>query len=136
MGLSRFVAAQNPVWPQVMAELAAGRKQSHWIWFVFPQLRGLGHSPNADYYGLADLAEARAYAAHAVLGPRYGAAARALLTHAGTPAEAILGPVDALKLRSSATLFARAGAGPEPGALIEAYFGGGEDALTLDLLAR
>ena len=88
-----------------LAELRAGRKRSHWVWFVFPQLQGLGRSPMAQHYGLSGLAEARAYAAHPVLGPRLRECVRALLGHAGTSAARLLGEVDALKLRSCLTLF-------------------------------
>jgi uncharacterized protein (DUF1810 family) len=104
--LDRFVPAQDRVWPAVMAELRGGRKATHWMWFVFPQLRGLGRSGTARFYGIADAAEAAAHAAHPVLGPRLAAAAEALLAHRGLEAADILGPVDAVKLRSSATLFA------------------------------
>ena len=101
--LARFRDAQAPVYATALAELAAGAKRSHWMWFVFPQLRALGRSATAQRYGIADLAEARAYLADPVLGPRLTQCAEALRAHAGTPPEAILGPVDALKLRSSAT---------------------------------
>lgn len=106
--LARFVAAQDPMIEAVMAELRRGRKCTHWMWFVFPQLRGLGTSPMAERYGIASLAEARAYLAHPVLRQRLLASTEALLAHAGTPIETILGPVDALKFCSSMTLFAHA----------------------------
>lgn len=109
--LNRFREAQDRVWPQVLAELRAGRKTGHWMWFVFPQLRGLGRSETARFYGIADMEEARAYLADPVLAGRLEQAATALLSHSGLTAEEILGPVDALKLRSSATLFSRAGKG-------------------------
>lgn len=109
--LNRFREAQDRVWPQVLSELSDGRKTGHWMWFVFPQLRGLGRSETAIIYGIADLAEARAYLADPVLAGRLEQAATALLSHSGLTAEEILGAVDALKLRSSATLFSRAGAG-------------------------
>ncbi len=133
---ARFLAAQDPIWPQVMAELRAGAKASHWMWFVFPQLTALGRSATARHYGLAGLAEARAWLAHPVLGPRLTQAAQAMLTHAGTPPQAILGAVDALKLRSSATLFDRAGGGPEFRALLERFYDGEPDPLTLAELGR
>ncbi len=107
--LARFVAAQAPVWDTVMDELRAGRKRTHWMWFVFPQLRGLGRSALAHRFGIAGLDEARVYAAHPLLAGRLREAADALLTHPRLSAEAILGPVDAAKLRSSATLFRAAG---------------------------
>jgi uncharacterized protein (DUF1810 family) len=109
--LNRFREAQDRVWPQVLAELRDGRKTGHWMWFVFPQLRGLGRSETARLYGIADMEEARAYLADPVLAGRLEQAATALLSHSGLTAEEILGAVDALKLRSSATLFSRAGAG-------------------------
>ncbi len=109
--LGRFRQAQDPIWPQVLAELRDGRKTGHWMWFVFPQLRGLGRSETARFYGIADMEEARAYVSDPVLAARLEEAAGALLSHPGPTAEEILGPVDALKLRSSATLFSRAGAG-------------------------
>lgn len=117
--LDRFTAAQDRVWPRVAAELAAGAKTSHWMWFVFPQLRGLGRSETARFYGIADLAEARAYLAHPALGPRLEEATRLMLRHAGMRPERILGPVDALKFRSCLTLFAAA-AGPERPVFAEA----------------
>ncbi|MFP4569369.1 DUF1810 domain-containing protein [Rhodosalinus sp.] len=103
--LSEFVAAQDPVWDRVRAELRAGRKETHWIWWVFPQLASLGRSERARHFGLSGLDEAAAYLAHPVLGPRLQEAARLMLAHEGTPPEDILGQVDALKLRSSMTLF-------------------------------
>ncbi len=124
-GPSRFLAAQGPVIDTVMAELARGRKETHWMWFVFPQLRGLGRSERARYYGLADADEARAHAAHPVLAPRLRAAAELVLSHSGRPAEEILGAVDAAKLRSCATLFAAAAPdAPVFPALLSAFYGG------------
>ncbi len=107
-GLAPFLDAQAPVIGAVMAELARGRKETHWMWFVFPQLRGLGRSERARFFGIEGLQEARDYAAHPVLAPRLRAAAELVLSHAGRPAEAIMGAVDAAKLRSCATLFAAA----------------------------
>jgi uncharacterized protein (DUF1810 family) len=103
--LSEFVAVQEPVWPRVRAELRAGRKTSHWIWWVFPQLASLGRSERARHFGLSGLDEAAAYLAHPVLGPRLEEAAHLMRAHEGTPPEDVLGQVDALKLRSSMTLF-------------------------------
>ena len=126
--LERFVAAQDPIWEQVIAELAAGRKRSHWMWFVFPQIAGLGQSPTSVRYALASRAEAAAYLAHPVLGPRLRQATDLMLAHAGTPAEAILGGIDAVKFRSSMTLFHAAA--PEERRFAEAlaaFFPGGED---------
>jgi uncharacterized protein (DUF1810 family) len=106
--LNRFVEAQEGVYAQVLAELRRGRKESHWIWFIFPQLRGLGVSAMSQTYGLAGLEEARAFAAHPVLGPRLRECVQAVLEHRGRSAEAVLGSVDALKFRSCLTLFSRA----------------------------
>ncbi|MGD0474427.1 MAG: DUF1810 domain-containing protein [Candidatus Velthaea sp.] len=106
--LQRFVAAQAPVFEIVLAELAAGRKRTHWIWFIFPQLRGLGHSSMAHRYGIASLAEARAYLAHPLLGPRLITCTHGVLSHEGRSLNAIFGTPDDLKFRSSMTLFALA----------------------------
>lgn len=103
--LERFVAAQQRDYPRALGELQAGQKRSHWIWYVFPQLRGLGRSEMAQRYGIADLAEARAYLAHPLLGARLGECAQALLAHRGLSARQIMGVPDDLKLRSSMTLF-------------------------------
>ena len=108
--LERFVEAQaNGVYEQALAELRAGEKRSHWMWFIFPQHRDLGRSARAKFYGLSGVEEARAYAAHPLLGPRLREGAAAVLEHlAGKSAEANLGPVDAMKLRSSMDIFAEA----------------------------
>ena len=109
--LRRFVEAQSGgVFEQALAELQAGHKRSHWMWFVFPQHRDLGRSPTSKFYGLRGVDEARAYIAHPLLGPRLLAAARAISKHleAGERADAIMGSVDALKLRSSMDIFVRA----------------------------
>jgi uncharacterized protein (DUF1810 family) len=106
--LQRFVDAQaNGVFETALAELGGGRKRSHWMWFIFPQHRDLGRSPTAKYYGLSGREEARAYAEHPLLGPRLRASVEAVLPHlrAGVSAGAIMGPVDALKLRSSMEIF-------------------------------
>lgn len=133
--LERFVAAQDGVYPQALAELRRGRKESHWMWFVFPQMAGLGRSGTARFYGIGSAAEARAYLAHPVLGPRLREAAEAVLAHAERSAEAILGLVDAMKLQSSMTLFAAVAEDPAPfAAVLDAFFGGECDAATLGLL--
>jgi len=111
MDLGRFVEAQDRdgTYERALAELRAGRKRSHWMWFVFPQEKGLGSSPTSRFYAIDSLAEAVAYAAHPVLGPRLRECCRALLELEGSPtAAAVLGGVDALKLCSSMELFARA----------------------------
>ncbi len=133
--LERFVDAQGPVWAGAMAELDAGRKTTHWIWFVFPQLRGLGRSHLADFYGIADAGEARRYLSHPLLGPRLRDSFARILEHAGQPPERILGLIDALKLRSCATLFAATAADPHPfEAVLEAFYGGQRCQRTLDML--
>lgn len=135
-GLGRFLDAQAPVWPRVEAELAAGAKRSHWMWFIFPQIAGLGRSGAARFYAIADLAEARDYLATPPLGERLRRATALMLSHAGTPAEHILGEIDALKFRSSMTLFAAAD--PSEPLFLEAlaaFHGGEPDPATLRLLA-
>jgi uncharacterized protein (DUF1810 family) len=133
--LSRFVTAQEDVYDRALAELRAGAKRGHWMWFVFPQIAGLGHSATAQRYAVADLDEARAYLAHPVLGPRLVESARALLGVEGRTAEQILGYPDDLKLRSSMTLFARAADDPCVfEAVLERYYGGVGDPATLQRL--
>jgi uncharacterized protein (DUF1810 family) len=129
--LARFVAAQVHVYPQVRAELRAGRKTSHWMWFIFPQIAGLGHSATAVYYALASADAARAYLAHPLLGPRLRDCVAAVLDFAGTPAEAIFGDVDARKLHSSLTLFAAVSDAPCFADGLRIFFGGVPDAATL-----
>jgi len=136
-GLDRFVAAQDGVFDRALAELRGGAKTSHWMWFVFPQIAGLGHSAMARHYAIADLAEARAYLDHPLLGPRLVVASEAMLGWAGRrSAEAILGGIDSVKLRSSMTLFeAATGPGAAPYAeCLDAFYGGERDAATLALL--
>ena len=152
--LQRFVAAQQGTYDQALAELRRGRKTSHWMWFVLPQIHGLGRSPTAQRYAVSGLEEARAYLAHPVLGPRLHECAAALLgvaaaeTRAGRrpDAAAVLGALDAAKLRSSMTLFARAAEGTGKDAREDAgehtdfrrvlveFFDGEEDAATLERL--
>lgn len=108
--LERFVAAQRPVYAQVLDELRAGEKRSHWMWFIFPQLRGLGHSPMAERFALASLDEARSYIRHPLVGPRLEECT-ALVIAAARPLEAIFGFPDDLKFRSSMTLFQAAASG-------------------------
>ena len=131
--LERFVAAQDDggTYDRAVGELRAGRKRSHWMWFVFPQIAGLGRSPMAQRYAIRSLDEARAYLAHPVLGARLRESAAALDGLTGRSAEDVLGGIDAMKLRSSMTLFARA-APDEPlfGRVLERYFGGVPDPAT------
>jgi uncharacterized protein (DUF1810 family) len=133
--LDRFVAAQAPVMADVLAELAAGAKRTHWMWFVFPQLAGLGRSETARYYGIASRDEALAYWRHPVLGPRLVQCCALLRAHAARGAERVLGGIDALKLRSCLTLFEQV-APEEPvfGELLEAFYGGERDRATLALI--
>ena len=135
--LQRFVTAQAPVMAAVQAELAAGRKRSHWMWFVFPQLRGLGSSSMAEHYGIASLEEARAYLAHPLLGPRLRACCALLLQVEGRSANQVLGSPDDLKFRSCLTLFAAA-APDEPvfRQALEKYYGGEPDPRTTSALER
>ncbi|WP_375249447.1 DUF1810 domain-containing protein [Sphingomonas sp.] len=133
MSLDRFLAAQQDVYPVALAELRAGEKRSHWMWFVFPQIAGLGHSAMAARYAIADLGEARRYLAHPVLGSRYAESVAALMRHRDRPATAILGTIDAIKLCSSLTLFDRAGAPPGVAAALRAFFPA-PDAATLRLI--
>ncbi|HEY6355924.1 MAG TPA: DUF1810 domain-containing protein [Burkholderiaceae bacterium] len=133
--LQRFVAAQAPVYAQVIAELAAGAKTSHWMWFVFPQLKGLGRSSTARHFGLASLAEAQAYAQHTLLGARLRQCCGLLMALHGRSAPQIFGSIDTLKLRSCLTLLERA-VPDEPlfGQLLDKYYSGERDAATLQLL--
>ena len=129
--LERFVDAQNGVYETVRAELRAGRKASHWMWFVFPQLRGLGHSATASYYGIGSAAEALAYLAHPVLGARLRECVELVLAAEGGTAHAIFGSPDDLKFRSSMTLFAAvAPAEPLFGRALAKFFAAEPDALT------
>ena len=135
-GLERFVAAQEPVYAQVLTELAAGAKRSHWMWFIFPQIAGLGRSETARFYAIAGLDEARDYLAHPVLGPRLAECTDAMLGWAGKrSAEAILGPVDAMKFASSMTLFEAAGGDGRFARALESFYGAKRDEQTLALIA-
>lgn len=133
--LARFLEAQAKIYDTALAEIRAGAKRNHWMWFVFPQLRGLGHSPTAHYYGIASLAEARAYLDHPVLGPRYLECVKALQTLGGSDPVAVFGSVDAMKLRSSLTLFEAAGGAPLLDDALERWFNGERDSTTLRLLS-
>lgn len=134
--LERFVSAQARIYPQALAELRRGRKTSHWMWFVFPQIAGLGHSDTARSYAIRDAAEARAYLAHPLLGARLIEATQAATAAAGAAA-AILGGIDALKLRSSMTLFAAVADDPAPfDAALARFYDGERDPATLALLGH
>jgi uncharacterized protein (DUF1810 family) len=132
--LQRFVDAQAPVYAQVRAELVEGRKTSHWMWFVFPQLTGLGSSATARHYGIASIAEARAYWAHPLLGPRLAECTALVLAAQGRSAHEIFGSPDDLKFRSCMTLFARATGEPAFARALEQYFGGEADPRTVERL--
>lgn len=133
--LQRFVDAQAGTYETALAEIRRGRKTSHWMWFIFPQLAGLGTSPTARFYALASLDEARAFLAHSLLGPRLRACAAAVAGHAGVSATAIFGRPDDLKLRSSPTLFeAAAPDDPVFAAALGAVCGGERDPVTLRML--
>jgi len=135
--LQRFLDAQADTYADALTELRAGRKRSHWSWFVLPQVRGLGRSAMAARYAISGLDEARAYLAHPVLGPRLRETIDAVVLHAGTPAATILGDVDAMKFHSCVTLFAQVAEPESPfHRALKAFFGGVEDRLTLDELAR
>lgn len=134
--LDRFVDAQRDSYDAALSEIRRGAKRSHWMWYVFPQVAGLGSSAMAQRYAIGSLDEARAYLAHPVLGPRYHACVRALQDLAGTTAQAVFGAVDAAKLRSSLTLFAQADGEPMVHAALDRWFDGVEDPLTLALLRR
>jgi uncharacterized protein (DUF1810 family) len=133
--LDRFVQAQEGCYQRALAEIRSGVKQTHWMWFIFPQLAGLGSSPTARLYAIDNLDEARAYLAHPTLGPRLVECAEAVLGLEDRSAQQIFGSPDDLKLRSCATLFAVAGpAGSVFHRLIERYFRGEPDSRTLQLL--
>jgi uncharacterized protein (DUF1810 family) len=135
-GLGRYLEAQDPMIDRVLDELGRGCKTSHWIWFIFPQIKGLGRSANAEHFGLRSLDEARAYAAHPVLGPRLRLVTELVNAVTERSIQEILGSPDDLKFRSCMTLFARAyrdnGADPEPFVrALDKYFAGRPDPLTL-----
>jgi uncharacterized protein (DUF1810 family) len=134
--LERFVSAQEPVYAQVLAELRRGRKTSHWMWFIFPQITGLGHSPMSERFAIQSIEEARAYLAHPLLGPRLRECAGLVLATRDRTAEEVFGPIDAKKLRSCMTPFHRA-APEEPliRQVFDAWFDGMPDERT-DLLLR
>jgi uncharacterized protein (DUF1810 family) len=135
--LDRFVRAQEGIYATALAEITAGRKRSHWMWFVFPQVAGLGSSETSRHFAIASVDEARAYLAHPVLGPRLLQCADTLLSVEGRTAQDIFGHMDAMKLRSSATLFAAVSPAGSPfHQLLDRYFGGEGDERTHQLIAR
>ncbi len=135
--LARFVSAQDDggTYDRALAELRRGHKVSHWMWFVFPQVAGLGLSAMSQRYAISGLEDARAYVEHPVLGPRLRACCEALLIHTDRSADAVLGPVDGQKLQSSMTLFAQAEpAEPLFTTVLDRFFGGRQDQASLDRL--
>ena len=135
--LSRFLKAQGPVYEQALAEIRAGRKRTHWMWYVFPQFAGLGHSPTSVHYAVASSDEAETYLAHPILGPRLIECAEAVLENEGRSASDIFGSPDDLKLRSSATLFAAvAPDGSVFHRIIDKFFDGEQDVRTIELMSR
>ena len=133
--LQRFIEAQNPVYEQVCAELRNGRKESHWMWFIFPQVRGLGHSRTAVRFGIASREEAEAYLQHPVLGPRLRECTGLVNLVEGRSIRQVLGSPDDLKFRSSMTLFASVAPDDQIfTAALQKYFGGEFDRLTLEKL--
>ena len=134
--LTRFLDAQAGDYSTALAEIKAGRKRSHWMWYIFPQLRGLGFSEMAHHYGVVGAAEAQAYLAHPVLGARLREISQALLALPGSDANRIMGSPDDMKLKSSMTLFAAVpGADPVFNLVLAKFFGGAKDSKTLQLLA-
>lgn len=133
--LARFVEAQENSYAAALAEIRAGAKRSHWMWYIFPQLRGLGQSPTAHYYGIAPMDEARAYLDHDLLGPRYRECIEALQQLATDDPVAVFGSIDAMKLRSSLTLFEAAQPYPLFAGALDRWFGGERDPVTLQMLA-
>jgi uncharacterized protein (DUF1810 family) len=133
--LDRFVAAQEPVYAEALAELRRGRKESHWMWFIFPQLKGLGRSPTARLYGIDGRDEATAYLRHPLLGARLLECTETAMAHAERSAEQIFGAVDAMKFRSSMTLFEAVAEEPHSlAAALQSFFSGVRDEATLRLL--
>ncbi|OWW19067.1 DUF1810 domain-containing protein [Noviherbaspirillum denitrificans] len=132
--LERFLDAQEPVYDEVLAELRAGRKRSHWMWFIFPQIQGLGHSATAQQYAITSLDEAEAYLAHPILGTRLRECSRLVASITDKSVEEIFGYPDDMKFRSSMTLFAQASPGEVFDECLRLHFGGQPDALTLSRL--
>ena len=133
--LERFVKAQNPEWNSILSELREGDKRGHWMWFVFPQLKGLGSSPNANHFGITSRAEDKAYLDHSILGPRLLECTTLVNSVEGRSIEAIFGEIDAMKFRSSMTLFSEVALDNEVfEEAIKKYYRGEADQLTLKIL--
>ncbi|RGX21332.1 DUF1810 domain-containing protein [Enterocloster asparagiformis] len=135
-GLERFVQAQEGSYARALQEIKNGRKTSHWMWYIFPQLSGLGHSQTARYYAIRDRAEAAAYMAHPVLGSRLLEISSELLKLKSSDAREIMGWPDDLKLKSSMTLFGLVSREPVFRQVLEQYFGGEEDQYTVQAISR
>ena len=133
--LSRFVDAQADTYTAALAEIRSGQKRSHWMWFIFPQLRGLGSSAMAQHYGIASLDEARAYLAHPVLGPHYRICVEAVDSLGTNDPVAVFGTTDAMKLRSSLTLFEAAAPSPLIDRILSRFFNADRDAATQQMLS-
>jgi uncharacterized protein (DUF1810 family) len=132
--LSRFVTAQEPIYRGVLLELRAGRKETHWMWFIFPQIAGLGMSSISKHYAIGSLAEARSYLLHSILGPRLVECTTIVNGLQGRSAQEVFGPIDALKFCSSMTLFELAAPAEDAfGSALDKYFNGGRDETTLRL---
>lgn len=136
-GIERFLDGQRFGYETALAEMKRGEKRNHWIWYIFPQVKGLGHSPNAQYYGIKDLEEAKAYLHHPVLGSRLREITRAVLTHKGEDIYDIMGSrIDAMKLKSSMTLFDLAAPDDVFAEVIDAFYKGIRDARTVSLVQK
>jgi len=134
--MDRFITAQATTYAQALSEIRSGAKRSHWMWFIFPQLKGLGYSSNANYYGIGGLSEATAYIQHPILGPRLIEISRALLNLPGNDATNVMGSPDDMKLRSSMTLFSLVkGADPVFELVLDKYFQSQKDNQTIALLS-
>ena len=132
--LDRFLSAQERSYDTALREIRSGRKRSHWMWYIFPQIAGLGMSSTAQYYSIADLSEAKDYIAHPVLGARLIEISEALLTLDSSDATSVMGYPDDLKLRSSMTLFAQVSGNPVFSAVLDKFYGGSPDTRTLRIL--
>ena len=132
--LNRFITAQERSYDAALSEIRSGRKRTHWMWYIFPQIEGLGRSSTAQFYAISDLQEAKEYYAHPVLGPRLVEISEALLSLDGDNATAVMGYPDDLKLKSSMTLFAIASGNPVFSKVLDKYFDGRQDRQTVKIL--
>lgn len=135
--LQRFLDGQRFGYDTALKEMKAGEKRNHWIWYIFPQIKGLGHSPNSQFYGIADLVEAEAYLAHPILGARFREITQEVLNHASKSIQAIMGaPIDAMKFKSSMTLFDAASPNDIFAQALNTFFDGKKDGRTINLLTK